>query len=1009
MPERIQTRVLDSLRGLSDLAGLRRLFATLHYSVDDGRGACPLAGQRVAHLLAEAPSVVATHGDFQIVYCRLRSERLLRAHERSVVTALLPDCPHGLFVCSTHDGAEWDFVNVRHNGGAGERMLLRHIRVGPSARLELSAERIAMLDLGRIQRGRSRMPAPAVQALHDKAFDVEALREQFCKGCDAVHGAVQQDVMRQTNDAARAGEYALHFVIRAVRARFLPNEPCLGRDAEPSDRPLQGRYLGGEHKVVLSDAALGQVRSLLARNCFTVVEDTPTDQEVAVDPETVGRVCERLIAARQGGKARGDAGMFYTSRNEIDLMCRLALVDHLCNHLGHDNRNLLYRIVFAQEPEEKEAADQGAEQLWPEVDARLRCMTVLDPACGSGSFLVGMLQILDDLQERATRHGGQREPSRDRRERIVTQSLYGVDAMALACDTARWRLWLAIVADGRALPQDAVNVHCGDSLVDEASDVAFPQVMGGRDGGFDIVIGNPPYVRHENISAPGRQGESATPAARMRYKAALARTVYGAFPRFFGYEAARDTDPLAPHKAVKRRLDTKSDLYVYFYWLGLRSLNAEGTCCFLTSNSWLDVSYGKDIQEFLLKHCHVKMVLDNEASGSFASAEVNTVIALLSSADESSAWGLEHTARFATLRVPFAGAASQAIFEAIGSASNRQQTPEYRVRPVNQAALAREGSVRTAAGTGRYIGAKWGATYLRCPDICWVVRQKGEGKMALLSDLARVQRGVTTGANDFFCLDDARARQWSIEDAFLRPAIRSTSEIDRLVVRRTDARTLLFTCHLTEDELERQGCLGALSYIRWGAVQRTRGKGRQTRAGILLPQTTSLRANRPAWHCIRALEPGDFIVPRLIRERYFFAHNPDGVADTDMFFHGRVAHHAQALVALLNSSLTYLFLEVLGRHGIGGRFNLYGPELAQVLVVDPRELPSCQRSDIDRAFTNLAARSILKIADEISQPDRRALDDVVFAFLGLTKGERDGVYESLAKCVSARLAKEASG
>ena len=55
----------------------------------------------------------------------------------------------------------------------------------------------------------------------------------------------------------------------------------------------------------------------------------------------------------------GDAGIFYTPRTEIDLMCRLALVDNLANHLGEEHKSALYKAVFAFEPDERTAdADQ---------------------------------------------------------------------------------------------------------------------------------------------------------------------------------------------------------------------------------------------------------------------------------------------------------------------------------------------------------------------------------------------------------------------------------------------------------------------------------------------------------------------------------------------------------------------------------------------------------------------------------------------------------------------------
>ena len=110
---------------------------------------------------------------------------------------------------------------------------------------------------------------------------------------------------------------------------------------------------------------------------------------------------ESLVNVSEETDERGDAGIFYTPRTEIDLMCRLALVDNLTNHLGEEHKSLLYEAVFAFDPDDKTDADQKLRDrnLWNPLDECLKGLAILDPACGSGSFLVGMLHVLDDLRK----------------------------------------------------------------------------------------------------------------------------------------------------------------------------------------------------------------------------------------------------------------------------------------------------------------------------------------------------------------------------------------------------------------------------------------------------------------------------------------------------------------------------------------------------------------------------------------------------------------------------------
>ena len=219
---------------------------------------------------------------------------------------------------------------------------------------------------------------------------------------------------------------------------------------------------------------------------------------------------------------------------------------------------------------------------------------------------------------------------------------------------------------------------------------------------------------------------------------------------------------------MSHKLDAKSDLYIYFYFHGLSLLNPKGSFCFITSNSWLDVGYGKDLQEFLLKHCNAKQIIDNQSRRSFASADVNTVICLFSAPDEKRKFGLDETTRFVMFKTPFEGALDAVIFEEVEDAVERTSTEEHRIFPVTQRDLLESGSDHQ---TRKYTGDKWGGKYLRAPDIYWTILEKGRDKLVRLGDVAEVRRGFTTGANEFFYLDAEAVQRWGIEEEFLKPVV----------------------------------------------------------------------------------------------------------------------------------------------------------------------------------------------------------------------------------------------
>ena len=948
-----QLRILDLLQDLHGIEPLRQLFCTeLNYTYENASLSRENWTETDKSNTADNPLLFATggvHSDFHLIYTRLSSERLLLTAERPIISRLLNSYPRALFIFSNREQTDWHFVNPKFDEEhPDKRRLYRRITIGRFEKLRTASERIALLDA-------ESLDSPLeIQNRHDEAFDVEAVTKDFFKSYQSVFHRLQTDLTNQTDDNRWAHDYALQFLNRCMFLYFIQRKGWLGDDTEflksfwesyqrtnqPVDSFVKGwlnvmffeafnnRFHGGHRhfpddirralfsapylngglftendldnrpNFQISDLRFKTIFNFLENYNFTIAEDSPLDQEVAVDPEMIGKVYESLVNVSEETDERGDAGIFYTPRTEIDLMCRLALVDNLTNHLGEEHKSALYEAVFAFEPDEKADADQQLRDrnLWNPLDNCLNALAILDPACGSGSFLVGMLHVLDDLRDRANRQLGNDERSFDCKKAIIGGNLYGVDVMEWACHVAELRLWLALIIDADIssgelrenpqplLPHFSFNIRCGNSLVQEIGefnlaqiladfsgvsntlkgevedlrqeklkffnnddtclyrskqaleqeemtlfrklldsqvnaikrrinvlheeiraaraqqlnfadlsdmpeanqldrdieewqeqikthtehcdelkrtwfaignaptlpfvwDIAFVQIFADEKGGFDIVIGNPPYVRQENIADPKLpRDEAVDPDNKKAYKAKLARSVYHAFPRFFGYKREKDK-PDNPSAAVSHKLGAKSDLYIYFYFHGLSLLNPKGSFCFITSNSWLDVGYGKDLQEFLLKHAHIKQIIDNQSRRSFASADVNTVICLFSAPDEEHGSSLDATARFVMFKTPFEGVLDPVIFEEVEKANERTNTPEHRIFPVPQRKLLESGvDYQTAA---KYSGDKWGGRYLRAPDIYWTILEKERDKLVRLGDIAEVRFGIKTGANDF--------------------------------------------------------------------------------------------------------------------------------------------------------------------------------------------------------------------------------------------------------------------
>jgi hypothetical protein len=507
-------------------------------------------------------------------------------------------------------------------------------------------------------------------------------------------------------------------------------------------------------------------------------------------------------------------------------------------------------------------------------------------------------------------------------------------------------------------------------------DISFVEIFEGEKGGFDIVLGNPPYVRQEKIEDPQRVNPKKT------YKEKLQTSVSAAYPDFFR----------------GRRLDGKSDLYIYFYLHGLSLLNEKGSFCFITSNSWLDVGYGAELQEFLLRHSQAKMILDNEARRSFAQADVNTIIALLAPPSDKKELRITKTSRFVMFKVPFEDILSPVIFQEIEEASERFSRPEFRVCVLNQKNLLEEGTEipedkngKPLLSKAKYSGNKWGGKYLRAPEIFFTILEKGKGKLIRLGDVAEVRRGFTTGANEFFYLDDEKIREWGIEKEFLKPVIKSPRECRSIIIKPEDLKFKIFMCH--KDKYELKGT-NALEYIKWGESQKFHER--------------PTCCTRPRWWDLGKRQFAKVLWPMIHNDRHSAFWNERGVAvDHNLFeiFSG------DDLItwACLASTQQLLFRELFGRSNLGeGALKTEGIDIVRFYHLRINAFNTKQREKINNAFISLQKRNIYALGDELHQPDRVALDEVVFDVLGLTAGEREAVYEAVVNLVRTRLSKARS-
>jgi len=215
---------------------------------------------------------------------------------------------------------------------------------------------------------------------------------------------------------------------------------------------------------------------------FTIQESTPFEIEIAIDPEMLGNIYEHLVSVEEIEQEQAKAGIFYTPKVEIDLMIRRSLVEFLYNKTKIDKQKL-YQYIFPEEEIEIEYpfTKEEAERTLKELNGIL----ILDPACGSGHYLLVAEQTLYELKEILWKQlNKEHQDKYNEKKTIIEQNIYGNDIKEWAANIAKLRLWLDLFIDARdeilrdqrepLLPNLNFKIRCGDSLIQEIGHEIIP-------------------------------------------------------------------------------------------------------------------------------------------------------------------------------------------------------------------------------------------------------------------------------------------------------------------------------------------------------------------------------------------------------------------------------------------------------------------------------------------------------------------------------------------------------
>ena len=437
---------------------------------------------------------------------------------------------------------------------------------------------------------------------------------------------------------------------------------------------------------------------------FTVEENTPLEQDVALDPELLGEIFENLLASyneETSTTARKQTGSFYTPREIVNYMVDSSIKEYLkTKNSDIDDLDNKLKKLFDINMLENPFNYNESEKLVKSINK----MKIIDPACGSGAFPMGILnktvKILEKLDPenqiwRLAKLDNLNKDSEDYKERerqieetfdmtkneanyarklfLIKDCIYGVDIQPIAIQIAKLRFFVSLVIEQKvdktksnfgiltlpnletkfvsantllsvekplqmqlgkneyqiiedelkkvrrecfevrthktkkkkiikdkelrgelklALQKSGFKVEVSEKIANwnpyeqnKSADFFDPEFMFGEKEKFDIVIGNPPYIRHEKI---------------------------------------KDLKPQL--KNIYKTFTGTADIYIYFYEKGYNLLKENGILSYITSNKWTRAKYGKNFRKFLLKNTDLLSYVDFNGVKVFESATVDTSV-----------------------------------------------------------------------------------------------------------------------------------------------------------------------------------------------------------------------------------------------------------------------------------------------------------------------------------------------------------------------------------------------
>lgn len=735
--------------------------------------------------------------------------------------------------------------------------------------------------------------------------------------------------------------------------------------------------------------------SILNRYNFTIEENTPEEQQVALDPELLGKVFENLLGAynpETKETARNQSGSFYTPREIVGYMVDESLIAYLGDTPFHRS---LFAHDFKHEPERVSE--------YNEIARKLKSVKVIDPACGSGAFPMGMLNRMIDILQRI-------EPDENtyaQKLTIIENCLYGSDIQSIAVQITKLRFFISLICDCEkdpskpnfgipTLPNLETKFVAANSLIG----MKMPTELSLFSSDIENTKAALKEVRHKHFLAKTAKTKAELRAQDQKLRDTLATLLaehesfaenpedakllaawnpydQNAVSKFFdpGWMFSLNDNPFdivignPPYIQLQNNggelaslyadCDYKTyartgDIYCLFYERGWQLLKDGGHLCYITSNKWMRAGYGEKTRDFLSHNTDPQLLIDFAGVKIFQSATVDTNILMFSK--------------------------SKNQHKTLCTVTNKQNKGSVRNLSVF---VQQEGTICDFASSEPWV--------ILTP-IEQSIKRKIEAVGTPLKDWdIQIYRGVLTGCNEAFIISTEK-RNEILSKCQSEDERKRTAELIRPILRGRDIKRysydwaelwLIATFPSRHYDIEQYPAVK--EYLLSFGIERLEQTGKTY---VINGETVKARKETSnKWFetqdSISYWE--DFYQPKIIWKRIGsilrFCYNDNGALGLDSTCFA-IGENIEFVCCVLNSPMGHYLLKDAPKTGTGDL-------LISVQAVEPIKLPLISKDEND-IFTN----TLKELVSECSTNNNDEINCKIFDLYNLSHDERRYIEEN---------------